>query len=173
MSSREVLERLEALDLSKLTEEERLAGVAEVRAQLEVIANSVVSAELLTRKIAYLKLWQRLVSLRVKDVKADKPPPHEKPVVERMFPASDGEVDPEDEPAPPPEEPAVEEPAEVGDGLIKMRLLENATVRGVKLPSGVVIEVEESDARDLLDANKAVLVKGDTLPETEEEGQSD
>jgi len=171
MSSRETFERLEALDLSKLTEEERLAGVAEVRAQLDIIANSAVSAELLARKIAYLKLWQRLVSLRVKDVQADKPPPVTKPVVERMFPPAEGEEEEVPPPAPEPEPVEVEEPQEEDDGLIKMRLMENATVRGVKLPAGVVIEVEESDARDLLDANKAVLVKGDALPE--EEGQSD
>ncbi len=173
MASRETLERLEALDLSKLTEEERLAGIEEVRAQLDIIARSAVSAELLARKIAYLKLWQRLVSLRVKDVQANKPPPTVKPVVERMFPPADDEEEELPPPPPEPEEVQVEEPPQEDDGLIKMRLMETATVRGVKLPAGVVIEVEESDARDLLDANKAVLVKGDTLPQSDEEGQAD
>ncbi len=172
MSSRDVLQKLEALDLSKLTEEERLSSIAEVRVQLDIIANSAVTAELLARKIAYLKLWQRLVSLRVKDVKADKPPPHTKLVVERMFPPAEGEEEMPEAPAPESEPVPEEEPEPETDGLTKMRLVENATVRGVKLPAGVIIEVEESDARDLLDANKAVLVKGDTLPPPEE-GQSD
>jgi len=172
MSSRDVLQKLEALDLSKMTEEERLASIAEVRVQLDIIAKSAVSPELLARKIAYLKLWQRLVSLRVKDVKADKPPPHIKPVVERMFPPAEGEEEMSECPLPAPEPALEDEPEPETDGLTKMRLVENATVRGVKLPAGVVIEVEESDARDLLDANKAVLVKGDSLPPPEE-GQSD
>lgn len=172
MSSRSVLEKLEALDLSKMTEEERLSSIAEVRAQLGIIANSAVSAELLARKIAYLKLWQRLVSLRVKDVKADKPPPHTKLTVERMFPPAEGEEELAEAPVSPAEELVEEEPPAPETGLTKMRLMENATVRGVKLQAGVVIEVEESDARDLLDANKAVLVKGDSLPPPEE-GQSD
>ena len=172
MSSRLVLEKLEALDLSNLAEEERLSGILEVRAQLDIIANSAISAEVLARKIAYLKLWQRLVSLRVKDVRADKPPPHTRPVVERMFPPVEGEVESivVSENAPP--EILVEEVRPPDGGLIKMRLLEDATVRGVKLPAGVVIEVEQTDARDLLDTNKAILVEEDALSAVEE-GQSD
>ena len=172
MSSRLVLEKLEALDLSNLAEEERLSGILEVRAQLDIIANSAISAEVLARKIAYLKLWQRLVSLRVKDVRADKPPPHTRPVVERMFPPVEGEVESIVVSENTPPEILVEEVRPPDGGLIKMRLLEDATVRGVKLPAGVVIEVEQTDARDLLDTNKAILVEEDALSAVEE-GQSD
>ncbi len=163
MSSHDVLEKLEALDLSKLTEVERQSGVTEVRAQLAAIAAGPRSAEQLARKVAFLKLWQKLLRLRVIDVHNDVPPPSIKPDAVRMFPPGEGEEMIDE--APVPEEVVEEVAAEpVLDGLVKMRLLKPATVKGMKLPEGITIEVEADDARELLDANGAVLVSEDQLP---------
>jgi hypothetical protein len=163
MSSHDVLEKLEALDLSKLTEVERQSGVAEVRAQLAAIAAGPRSAEQLARKVAFLKLWQKLLRLRVIDVHNNVPPPGIRPDTVRMFPPGEGDeiIDETPAAADVAKEVAVEPALE---GLVKMRLLKPATVKGMKLPEGITIEVEADDARELLDANGAILVSEDALP---------
>ena len=52
------INKLEALDLSMLSEEERLSAIAEVRALIvEVSADKRPDAPILERKLALLRLW--------------------------------------------------------------------------------------------------------------------
>jgi len=81
--------RINALDLSRLTESDRQAATVEVRGLLDAIAESGKhDVETLTQKVVLLKIWQKLVHMRVLDVARNISPPHEKPEAKRLFPDS-------------------------------------------------------------------------------------
>ncbi len=165
-----ILQKLKELDLSKLTEPERQATILEIRNRLDALAAmKPAEAELLLERIEFLKLWHTLASLRVVDVKLDVSPPDPQPKIEPIF-AGD-EPEPEKEPEPEPE--AVEAaadaelaPAEAPetksgeiDEMISVRLIEQGTLRGMRLPAGIVIDVAPEDADHLIETGKARLLE--------------
>lgn len=150
--------KLEALDLSILSEEERLSAIAEVRALIsEMSEDKRTDALLLERKLALLRLWQRLVQLRIADVKDDKPPPGVKPAVERMFPP-----EPEPEPAAAPAQEAAPAPApkRKGAALVSVKLNEEAVVKGKTYAAETVIQVSRKEADGLVESGKGAVVDG-------------
>ena len=153
------INKLEALDLSKLSEEERLSAIAEVRALItEMSDGKRTDALLLERKLALLRLWQRLVQMRIADIKDDKPPPEVKPDVTRMFAA---DVEPE-----PVEPPAVAAPAppptskRKGAAQVSVKLTEEAVIKGKTHAADAVIQVSRKEADGLIESGKAVVVDG-------------
>ena len=61
-----VVAKLEALNLSALSEEERLSAVAEIRAQMaDASLKKTADPSVLVRKLALLKIWQKLVQMWV------------------------------------------------------------------------------------------------------------
>ena len=168
----EATARLEALDLAGLTEEDRIGAVLEIRARLkEQESQSEAPAKALARRVLLLRLWHELVHLRVVDVKNNRKPPFEKVETERLFPPVEGEeiiaahtddaapagtleealkpLDPK--PFVPPQEDA-------GENLVSVKLLETEMVRGMKLPAGIVVDVQPEDADHLIEKGKAIRV---------------
>ncbi len=167
------INKLEALDLSMLSEEERLSAVAEVRALIvEVSADKRPDAPILERKLALLRLWQRLVQMRIVDVRAEKPPPDVRPDVARMFPP-----DPEPEPAPAPVEASVEAPVPAptpapkrkASAQVSVKLVEEAVIKGKTFAADEVVQVSRKEADGLVEAGKATVVDDAAKPQTAEE----
>jgi hypothetical protein len=165
------INKLEALDLSALSEEERLAAIAEVRALIvEVSADKRPDAPILERKLALLRLWQRLVQMRIVDVRAEKPPPDVKPDIVRMFPP-----DPEPEPAPvevaaeaPPPAPAPT-PKRKASAQVSVKLVEEAVIKGKTFAADEVVQVSRKEADGLVEAGKAIVVDEASKPQAGEE----
>jgi hypothetical protein len=171
LSLDEATQRLAALDLGQLTEEDRIGAVLEIRARLQEQKERVEApAQALARRILLLRLWQELVKLRVVDVQSNRQPPFERISTERLFPPIEGE---------PSEETAIKEHAEAalehalkplnpkpfappqtedGEALVSVKLLEAEMVRGMKLPAGIVVDVQQEDADHLIEKGKAVRV---------------
>ena len=152
------INKLEALDLSMLSEEERLSAIAEVRALIvEVTADKRPDAPILERKLALLRLWQRLVQMRIADVRDEKAPPEVKPVVVRMFPP-----DPEPEPVEAPvEAPVVLAPPPTKrktSSQVSVKLTEEAVIKGKTFATEEVVQVTRKEADGLIEAGKAVAV---------------
>ena len=150
------INKLEALDLSNLSEEERLSAVAEVRALIgDMTAEKRLDAPVLERKLALLRLWQKLVQLRIADIKDDKPPPEVKPAVARMFPP-----EPEPEPVEAPVQEAAPAPApkRKGAAQISVKLSEEAVIKGKTHAADSVVQVSRKEADGLVEAGKAVVV---------------
>ena len=149
--------KLEALDLSRLSEEERLSAIAEVRALIsEMSEEKRTDAHVLERKLALLRLWQRLVQLRIADVKIEKAPPDVKPAVTRMFPP-----EPEPEPAAAAPEAAAPPPAaskRKGAAQVSVKLTEEAVIKGKTHPADAVVQVSRKEADGLIESGKAVVV---------------
>ena len=165
------INKLEALDLSMLSEEERLSAVAEVRALIvEVSADKRPDAPILERKLALLRLWQRLVQMRIVDVRAEKPPPDVKPDVARMFP-------PDPEPEPAPVEAVVEAPVPApapapkrkASAQVSVKLVEEAVIKGKTFAADEVVQVSRKEADGLVEAGKATVVDDAAKPQTAEE----
>lgn len=164
------INKLEALDLSMLSEEERLSAIAEVRALIvEVSADKRPDAPILERKLALLRLWQRLVQMRIVDVRDEKAPPDVKPVVVRMFPP-----DPEPEPV------VVEAPVEAPVAApppakrktstqVSVKLLEEAVIKGKTYAADEVVQVSRKEADGLIEAGKAAVVDETTKAKASEE----
>lgn len=167
-----ILQKLKELDLSKLTEPERQATILEIRNRLDALAAmKPAEPELLLERIEFLKLWHTLASLRVVDVKLDVPPPDPQPKIEPIFAGEEPEPEKEAEAEPEPE--AVKNGADVElmpeeapekeggeiDELISVRLIEQGTLRGMRLPAGIVIDVSPVDAEHLIDTGKARLLE--------------
>ena len=167
MKKSDPFDLLQALNLESLSEEERQSALLEVRAQIDRIGKrEQKDVTILARKLALLKIWRKLVELRVDDVRAEAPPPHVRPDVERMFAdlpddhlSEDADVA-QDEEAPP-----VQIPSET-DGFVMVRLLEAGVVRGMKLPAGITIETSVEDADNLVEAGKAIRVGVSADPAT-------
>lgn len=160
-SNQLVTAKLEALNLPALTEEERLSAVAEIRAQLaEVAAKKVADPISLGRKLALLKLWQKLVQMRVIDLQKDHAPPDVKPVVERMF-APDTEEKAEE----PHVEVAVEQPVPEPtptrkrkvNSNVSVELIEEAVIKGKTIAAGEVVQVSRREADGLVEAGKGKI----------------
>jgi len=157
-----VLAKLEALNLTALSEDERLSAVAEIRAQM-ADASSRKSADptVLVRKLVLLKIWQKLVQMRIVDIQQNRAPPEVKPAVERMFPP-EPEVVPED----PIAETVVEaQPVEAnpakkrkGSASVAVKLSEEAVIKGKTVPSGEVVQVSRKEANGLVEAGKGAVV---------------
>ena len=130
MKNADPFDLLQALNLESLSEEERQSALLEVRAQIDRIAKrEQKDVTILARKLALLKIWRKLVELRVDDVRAEAPPPHVRPDVERMFSdlpddhlPEDTEVSQEEDASP------AQIPSET-DGFVMVRLLEAGVVR--------------------------------------------
>ncbi len=159
------LQKVLAVDPSKLTEVERIALVSSVRDALDAISNTKrPSTDLLAKKIRLLRLWCVLVKLRVEAVRAEAPPPEHQPVTNRRG-KSNAKLkisSRRQEASAKRAEEIVEEapPAPVSEsGLIELRLLEAGLVRGVMLPAGITIAVEPHDAAELLESNMAMRTK--------------
>ncbi len=173
MSRIDVLLKLRALDFETLTEESRCAAVAEVRAQVaEISSIHLPGVDMLIRKVAFLKVWQKLERLRVKDVQREVAPPFEISTSERMFAPEVEPVAPEapldsdgtetDPSATPVTAPAAKK------GVVSVRLVEEGKTKNGKQALGPVIEVTKEHASHLLAENKAVLAKAKASPaETE------
>ena len=152
------INKLEALDLSMLSEEERLSAIAEVRALIvEVTADKRPDAPILERKLALLRLWQRLVQMRIADVRDEKAPPEVKPTVMRMFPP-----DPEPEPVAAPVEAPVAPPPpptkRKASSQVSVKLTEEAVIKGKTFAADEVVQVTRKEADGLMEAGKAVAV---------------
>jgi hypothetical protein len=171
LSLDEATQRLAALDLGELTEEDRIAAVLEIRARLQEQKEHVESpAQALARRILLLRLWQELVKLRVIDVQSNRQPPFEPIATERLFPPVEGDeaeeppVEDQDgatlENALKPLDPKSFVPPEQedSDNLVSVKLLEAEMVRGMKLPAGIVVDVQPEDANHLVERGKAVRV---------------
>jgi hypothetical protein len=154
------INKLEALDLSMLSEEERLSAIAEVRALIvEVSADKRPDAPILERKLGLLRLWQRLVQMRIIDVRDEKTPPDVKPVVVRMFPP-----DPEPEPEPAPVEAPADAPVAAppppkrkASSQVTVKLSEEAVIKGKTFAADEVVQVSRKEADGLIEAGKAIL----------------
>lgn len=160
-SNQVVAAKLEALNLPALSEEERLSAISEIRAQLaEVAEKKVADPVSLGRKLALLKLWQKLVQMRVIDLQKDHAPPEVKPVVERMFaPEAEEKV----------EEPHVEvaieqpipEPAPTkkrkAKSAVSVELTEEAVIKGKTIAAGEVVQVSRREADGLVEAGKGKI----------------
>lgn len=168
----EATARLEALDFSGLTEEDRIGAVLEIRARLkEQEIQPEAPAKALARRVLLLRLWHELVQLRVIDVKNDRKPPFEKLETERLFPpveGSDAADTPDDHDAQPvmleealkplDPKPFVPPKDDETELLISVKLLETEMVRGMKLPAGIVVDVQPEDADHLIEKGKAIRV---------------
>lgn len=156
-----VLNKLEALNLPALSEEERLSAVAEIRAQM-ADASSRKSADptVLVRKLALLKIWQKLVQMRVVDLQQDRAPPEVKPSVDRMFPP-----EPELSDVAPPSEVVAEEPVvkaaplkkRKGSASVSVKLLEESVIKGKTVAAGEVVQVSRKEADGLVEAGKGAV----------------
>ena len=156
------LSKLQALDLSVLSEVERLSAIAEVRAQIvEVMADKRPDAPILERKLALLRLWQRLVQMRIADVKNEVAPPEVRPTVVRMFPR---EPEPEPEPqAQPPQEPVVPPPQpskRKSSGPVTVKLTVEAVIKGKTVAAEEIVQVSRKEADGLLEGGRATVVDG-------------
>ena len=168
----EATARLEALDLAGLTEEDRIGAVLEIRARLkEQESQPETPAKALARRVLLLRLWHELVQLRVTDVKNDRKPPFEKVETERLFPPVEGDdaTTPSGdeavtkatlEEALKPLDPKPFIPPQIAEeeNLVSVKLLETEMVRGMKLPAGIVVDVQPEDADHLIEKGKAVRV---------------
>ena len=168
-SEASALSKLEALDLSILTEEQRHSAIAEVRAQIaEVAADRRAESPVMERKLALLRLWQRLVQLRIADVRDEVPPPDVRPVVERMFaPEPKPEPEPAPAPAPPVEEAAAPapQPKRKGGAQVTVKLIEEAVIKGKTYAADEVVQVSRKEADGLVEAGKATVVDAAQPPE--------
>ena len=154
------INKLEALDLSKLSEEERLSAIAEVRALItEMSDGKRTDALLLERKLALLRLWQRLVQMRIADIKDDKPPPEVKPAVTRMF-AADVEPEPVEAPAAPAAPAPPPASKRKAAAQVSVKLTEEAVIKGKTHAADAVIQVSRKEADGLIESGKAVVVDG-------------
>ena len=160
-SNQVVAAKLDALNLPSLTEEERLSAVAEIRAQLaEVAEKKAADPVSLGRKLALLKLWQKLVQMRVIDLQNDLAPPEVKPVVERMF-----APEPEEKPEELPKEAAVEQPIPEPPptkkrkvkSTVSVELTEEAVIKGKTFSAGEVVQVSRKEADGLVEAGKGTV----------------
>ena len=165
MKNADPFDLLQALNLESLSEEERQSALLEVRAQIDRIAKrEQKDVTILARKLALLKIWRKLVELRVDDVRAEAPPPHVRPDVERMFSdLPDDHLSEDTEASQEEDAPPAQIPSET-DGFVMVRLLEAGVVRGMKLPAGITIETSVEDADNLVEAGKAVRVAGSSDP---------
>ena len=171
LSLDEATERLAALDLGGLTEEDRIAAVLEIRARLSEQKDRVeLPAQALARRILLLRLWQELVRLRVIDVQQNRTPPFEKIATERLFPPvekegeeaeiieSDGGASLQEALKPLDPKPFMPPEPSEEETLVSVKLLEAEMVRGMKLPAGIVVDVQPEDADHLVEKGKAVRV---------------
>lgn len=167
MKKSDPFDLLQALNLESLSEEERQSALLEVRAQIDRIGKrEQKDVTILARKLALLKIWRKLVELRVDDLRAEAPPPHVRPDVERMFlDLPDDHLSEDAEVAKEEEAPPVQIPSET-DGFVMVRLLEAGVVRGMKLPAGINIETSVEDADNLVEAGKAIRVGVSADPAT-------
>jgi len=149
--------RINALELSRLTEPERQAATVEVRVLLDAIAASGKhDVETLTQKVALLKIWQKLVHMRVLDVARNVPPPREKLEANRLYPDSplfdvasqDGVRDIESSPQ-----------EDESDGLVLVRTLNEGVVKGMRLPAGVTVETSAADAVTLVESGLGIIIQ--------------
>ena len=161
-SSKEpVVAKLEALNLSALSEEERLSAVAEIRAQMaEASAKKSADSSVMLRKLALLKIWQKLVQMRVTDLQKDRAPPEVKPAVERMFPP-----EPEVQAEEPVAEAVVEPPApeasskkkRKGATNVPVKLTEEAVIKGKTVAAGEIVQVSRKEADGLVEGGKGTI----------------
>lgn len=174
----EATRQLADLDTAVMTEEDRIAAIVEIRARLdEHDSRTEDPAETMERRLLLLKTWNELIKIRVINVQKDRPPPFEKPKVERLFTPAEIEPEPQAEApapvpvaetAPPPrlkplvpkpiakeEIPVAAEP-EVVDDLVSVKLLASETVRGIRLEAGMVVSVQPEDAKNLIEKGKAI-----------------
>lgn len=160
-SNQPVVAKLEALNLSALSEEERLSAVAEIRAQLALVSDKKSADQtVLVRKLALLKIWQKLVQLRVADVHRDKAPPEVKPTVERMFHQEPEPVVDEaavDAAAPAPEVEPAPTKKRKGAATVPVKLTEEAVIKGKTVAAGEVVEVSRKEANGLVEAGKGTI----------------
>lgn len=167
----EATEQLTSLNFSGLTEVDRLAAVLEIRARLvEQAHNEESPAQALARRILLLRLWHELVQLRVIDVKNNVKPSFEKLDADRLFPpiTPDGNEfeerhAPQDHTAalnealkPLEPKPFVPPVAAEEMHLVRVKLLQAEMVRGMKLPAGIIVDVQPEDADSLVATGVAV-----------------
>jgi len=165
--SESAFSRINALDLSCLTELERQAATVEVRGLLDAIAKSGKhDVETLTQKVSLLKIWQKLVHMRVVDLARNVPPPHEQPEPTRLFPDAplfDAAVDESAQ-----VDIAVSENTTLGHGLVLVRTLQEGVVQGMRLPAGVTVETSEADAASLVESGIGIIIqRADVRPDEE------
>lgn len=149
--------RINALDLSRLTETERQAATVEVRGLLDAIAASGKhDVDTLTQKVALLKIWQKLVHMRVIDLARNVEPPREKPEPTRLFPdAPLFDQTEEDIQA----EVQVSDQDEPSNGLVLVRTLQEGVVQGMRLPAGVTVETSLVDAQSLVEKGIGMIIQ--------------
>jgi hypothetical protein len=166
MMAESAFARINALDLSRLTEIERQAATVEVRGLLDAIAESGKhDVRTLTHKVALLKIWQKLVHMRVVDVARNVPPPKERPETSRLFPDAPLFDAPEGEAA---EQASAADSEHVDNGLLLVRTLMEGVVQGMRLPAGVTVETSEADAASLVSSGLGMIIqRSDIRPDEE------
>lgn len=163
----EAFNLISALDLSKLSESDRQAATIEVRAQLDHIAESGKhDVETLARKVSLLKIWQKLVHLRVVDVARNVRPPFEKPGGGRLYP--DASMDDAVAAAPGAAEPGPIEGGGTKSDMVLVRTLEEGVVQGMRLPAGVTVETSIADAQTLVSSGIGMIIQRADIPPDEE-----
>ena len=163
----EAFKLISALDLSRLSETERQAATVEVRAQLDhLIASGKRDVGTLQRKVALLKIWQKLVHLRVVDVARNVPPPKEKPEPARLYP----DASLSDEPRASKNEGSQAQDQSSGErpeGVL-VRTLQAGVVQGMRLSAGVTVETSQADAESLVASGLGMIIQRSDLTQDEE-----
>lgn len=154
------LEKLLGVNLSRLTETGRIQHIALVRDAVDALARlDEPGAEALANRIKLLRIWSKLVNLRVEHVRRDGPPPEHHPAARRRKERAHVVLKAKQEAVAPAQEHVEAASADEGPTLVKLRLIEAGVVKGVRLPAGILIEVEPHDAEDLLESKKAERVE--------------
>jgi hypothetical protein len=154
------LEKLLGVNLSRLTETGRIQHIALVRDAVDALARlEAPGAEALANRIKLLRIWTKLVNMRVEHVRRDGPPPEHHPAARRRKERAHVVLKSKQETDALAQEQVKAEIADAGPTLVKLRLIEAGVVKGVRLPAGILIEVEPHDAEDLLESKKAERVE--------------
>ncbi len=171
MSSSSAIEQLAALDFPKMSESDRLSAILEIKAQLEAIkADDHNTQTGSVQTLALLRMWQTLEELRIKDVRKDVPPPNKPLTVSRMFPPAIVETEnleageEHEEGTAHVEDHAISASDVVApddEKYVSVRLIQSGTLRGVRLPEGIVIDVAGADADHLIETGIARLLTDD------------
>ena len=109
---------------------------------------------------ALLKIWQKLVQMRVTDLQKDRAPPDIKPLVEPMF-GSEPEEKTEEEvfdsvvEPPPPELVATKK--RKSSSTVPVKLSEEAVIKGVTVAAGEIVKVSRKEADGLVEAGKGTI----------------
>ena len=163
----EAFKLISALDLSSLSETERQAATVEVRAQLDhIVQSGKHDVETLARKVSLLKIWQKLIHLRVLDVARNVAPPNERPDQVRLYPEASLSDQPTENPQS--DDSSSDADSASNSNIVLVRTLAEGVVQGMRLPAGVTVETSPEDADSLVASGIGMIIqKSDMKPDEE------